>query len=171
MKSTTNKWFKLIWIIPAALVLLLAVVLIAQWLRRLPEVQSFMVDFPGDSHPREGAPVGFPAWLGWQHFLNAFIIVLIIRSGWMVRTNQRPGAYWTRDNTRAIRTSNPPAKISLDLWFHLSLDALWLVNGIAFYVLLFTTGLGSRDRRNTLMGLGCCHGRSRTTKDSTTCGA
>lgn len=99
-----------------------------------------MVDFPGGSHPSEGAPVGFPAWLGWQHFLNAFIIVLIIRSGWTVRTNQRPGAYWTRNNTCAIRTSNPPTKISLGLWFHLSLDALWLVNGIVFYVLIFATG-------------------------------
>jgi thiosulfate reductase cytochrome b subunit len=140
MKSTTNKWFKLIWIIPAALVLLLAVVLLAQCLRQLPGVQAFMADFPGDSHPSAGAPVGFPAWLGWQHFLNALLLVLIIRSGWMVRTNQRPGAYWTRDNKRAIRTRNPPTKISLDLWFHLSLDALWVFNGIIFYVLIFATG-------------------------------
>jgi hypothetical protein len=140
MKSTTNKWFKLIRIIPAVLVLLLAVVLIARWLRRFPEVQSFMADFPGYSPPPKGAPVGFPAWLGWQHFLNAFIMVLIIRSGLMVRMNQRPEAYWTRSNTGAIRTRNPPKKISLDLWFHLSLDAFWLVNGIAFYVVIFATG-------------------------------
>jgi thiosulfate reductase cytochrome b subunit len=137
---TTNRWFKLVWIIPVALVLLLAVVLIAQWLRRLPAVQSFMTDFPGQSHLSAGAPVGFPAWLGWQHFLNTLVIVLIIRSGWMVRTNQRPAAYWTRNNNSVIRTKNPPEKISLDLWFHLFLDALWLVNGIVFYVLIFTTG-------------------------------
>ncbi len=137
---TTNKWFKLVWIIPAALVLLLAVVLFAQWLRRLPEVQSFMTAFPGESHLSAGAPVGFPAWLGWQHFLNTLLLVLIIRSGWMVRTNQRPGAYWTRNNAGAIRTRNPPTKISLDLWFHLYLDALWVLNGIVFYVLIFATG-------------------------------
>jgi thiosulfate reductase cytochrome b subunit len=137
---TTNRWFKLVWIIPVALVLLLAVVLIAQWLRRLPAVQSFMTDFPGKSHLSAGAPVGFPAWLGWQHFLNTLVIVLIIRSGWMVRTNQRPAAYWTRNNNSVIRTRNPPTKISLDLWFHLILDVLWLVNGIVFYVLIFTTG-------------------------------
>ncbi len=136
----TKRWFKLVWIIPAALVLLLAVVRFAQWLRRLPEVQSFMTAFPGESHLSAGAPVGFPAWLGWQHFLNTLLIVLIIRSGWMVRTNQRPGAYWTRNNTGAIRTKNPPAKITLDLWFHLCLDALWVLNGIVFYVLLFATG-------------------------------
>jgi thiosulfate reductase cytochrome b subunit len=103
-------------------------------------VQSFMTDFPGQSHLSAGAPVGFPAWLGWQHFLNTLVIVLIIRSGWMVRTNQRPAAYWTRNNNSVIRTKNPPEKISLDLWFHLFLDALWLVNGIVFYVLIFTTG-------------------------------
>ena len=140
MKSTANRWFKLVWIIPVALVLLLAVVLITQWLRRLPTVQSFMTDFPGASHLSAGAPVGFPAWLGWQHFLNTFIIVLIIRSGWMVRTNQRPAAYWTRNNNSVIRTKNPPEKISLDLWFHLFLDPLWVLNGIVFYVLIFTTG-------------------------------
>ncbi len=140
MKSTTNKWFKFVWIIPVALVLLLAVVLIAQWLRRLPEVQAFMVDFPGASDLPAGAPVGFPAWLGWQHFLNMLIIVLIIRSGWMVRTNQRPAAYWTRNNNSVIRTKNPPKKISLDLWFHLFLEPLWVLNGIVFYVLIFTTG-------------------------------
>ncbi len=135
-----NRWFKLVWIIPAALVLLPAVVLIAQWLRRLPEVQSFMTTFPGESRLPAGAPVGFPAWLGWQHFLNALLILLIIRTGWMVRTNQRPGAYWTRNNTGAIRTKNPPTKITLDLWFHLCLDALWVLNGIVFYVLIFATG-------------------------------
>ena len=137
---TANRWFKLVWIIPVALVLLLAVVLIAQWLRRLPAVQSFMTDFPGESDLSAGAPVGFPAWLGWQHFLNVFIIVLIIRSGWMVRTNQRPGAYWTRNNKSVIRTKNPPTKISLDLWFHLSLDAFWVLNGIVFYALIFIAG-------------------------------
>jgi thiosulfate reductase cytochrome b subunit len=136
----TNRWLKLVWIIPIALILLLAVVLFAQWLRRLPEVQSFMSDFPGESQLPEGAPLGFPAWLGWQHFLNSFFILLIVRSGWMVRTNQRPGAYWTRNNKGLIRTRNAPTKISLDLWFHLCLDALWLVNGILFFVLIFTTG-------------------------------
>ncbi len=137
---TRNRWFKLVWIIPVALVLLLTLVLIAQWLRWIPAVQSFMTEFPGESHLAAGAPVGFPAWLGWQHFLNMLIILLIIRSGWMVRTNQRPGAYWTRNNNSVIRTKNPPEKISLDLWFHLFLEPLWVLNGIVFYVLLFTTG-------------------------------
>jgi thiosulfate reductase cytochrome b subunit len=143
MTSTSLKskrWFPLVWIIPAALLAMLAAVLLAQWLRGLPEMQSFLTDYPGESELAEGAPVGFPAWLGWQHFLNGLLILLIIKSGWQVRTTQRPPAYWTRNNKGLIRTKGTPKKISLDLWFHLSLDALWVLNGLIFYVLLFATG-------------------------------
>ncbi|MHA6694039.1 cytochrome b/b6 domain-containing protein [Homoserinimonas sp. A520] len=143
MASTSlrsKRWFPLVWIIPTALVLLVVAVLFAQWLRGLPEVQSFMTDYPGESHLPDGAPVGFPAWLGWQHFLNVLLIVLIIKSGWQVRTTQRPPAYWTRNNKGLIRTKGAPKKISLDLWFHQSLDVLWVLNGLIFYILLFATG-------------------------------
>ena len=57
-----SRWFSLVWIIPAALVLFALLVLLAQWLRGLPEVQSFLTDYPGESELPEGAPVGFPAW-------------------------------------------------------------------------------------------------------------
>ena len=67
-------------------------------------------------------------------------MVLIARTGWLVRTTQRPTAYWTRINGGLFRTKGDPRKISLDLWFHLTLDVLWVANGLAFVVLLFTTG-------------------------------
>jgi hypothetical protein len=73
-----------------------------------------MTEFGGASHLSAASPVGFPAWLGWQHFLNMLLIVLIIRSGWMLRTNQRPSTYWTRNNNSLIRSKNSPEKISLD---------------------------------------------------------
>lgn len=135
-----NKWLALAWMIPVALLILFGLVLLARWLRELPSVHTFMTDFPGRSAPPAAAPVGLPAWLGWQHFLNAFFIVLIIRTGWQVRTTARPKANWTRNNKGLLRTKNPPTKISLNLWFHLSLDALWVLNGIVFFVLLFVTG-------------------------------
>ncbi|MBX3099588.1 MAG: hypothetical protein KF761_08410 [Salinibacterium sp.] len=135
-----SPWFKLVWVIPAALVVLFLVVLAAQWVRALPAVQSFMTTYSGQSELPAGAPVGFPAWLAWQHFLNFFIMVLIIRAGWQVRTNKRPTARWTRNNTGFFRTKNPPWRISLDLWFHYSLGWLWVINGIVFYVLIFVTG-------------------------------
>ncbi|QDG66717.1 hypothetical protein NIBR502772_11320 [Pseudarthrobacter sp. NIBRBAC000502772] len=136
----TNRWAKLVWLIPLAVVGLILLVLGARYLREVPAVQAFLLEYPGATHLPEGAPVGFPAWLGWQHFFNAFLLVLIVRSGWLVRTNQRPAAQWTRNNTGLIKTKNSPQRISIDLWFHLSLDVIWFVNGIVFAVLLFSSG-------------------------------
>jgi thiosulfate reductase cytochrome b subunit len=127
-------------VVPAALVVLVGLVLLARWLRDVPSVAAFMSDHPGEYALPEGAPVGFPAWLGWQHFLNAFFLLLIVRTGWLVRTTKRPQGHWTRNNTGLLRTRKAPKKISLNLWLHLSLDALWVLNGVVFYVLLFATG-------------------------------
>jgi len=135
-----TKWIKLMWIVPTALGALLAVVLAAKGLRTLPAVQSFMLEYPGTSELPDKAPIGFPAWLAWQHFINFFFIILIIRAGWLFRTSARPPAYWTRNNTGLVRTKNSPTKISLDLWFHLNLGWLWVINGALFYVLIFSTG-------------------------------
>lgn len=135
-----NKRVRLAGAVAIGVLALAAVVLSAQWMRTLPAVQEFLAKYPGHVELPEGAPVGLPAWLGWQHFLNAFFLVLIIRSGWLVRTTVRPKEHWTRNNTGLIRTKGKPAKISLNLWFHLSLDALWVLNGVIFIILLLATG-------------------------------
>ena len=137
---TRNRLTRFAWLVVGLLVLAFVGVLIARWMRELPAVQDFLTSYPGHSELPDGALVGFPAWLAWQHFLNAFFLLLIIRTGWLVRTNQRPAAFWTRNNSGPIRTRNSPKKISLDLWLHLSLDALWVLNGVIFYVLIFATG-------------------------------
>lgn len=116
------------------------IVLIARWLVTLPGVQGFIETYPGTTPLPAAAPVGIPWWLEWQHFLNFFFLVLIVRSGWLVRTTKRPPASWIRNNSGLFRTKNPPRRISLDLWLHLTVDALWFVNGIVFVVLLFSTG-------------------------------
>lgn len=138
--TSEGKRSRLYWAVPAALVAIVLVVLLAKWVTGLSGVRSFMADYPGHSELPAGAPVGFPAWLAWQHFLNAFFLLLIIRTGWQVRTTTRPSGYWTRNNKGIIRTRNAPTKISLELWFHLTLDALWILNGLVFAVLLFATG-------------------------------
>ncbi len=135
-----SQWFKLVWIMPSVLVLGVIVVLAAKGIRDLPAVKSLMTDYPGQSALPNGAPVGFPAWVQWQHFLNAFFILFIVRTGWQIRTTKRPAAFWTRNNTGLIRTKNPPVRIGLHVWLHLSLDALWVLNGLVFYVLVFVTG-------------------------------
>lgn len=135
-----NTWTKYALAAAGAVVVLALIVLAARWLTTLPAVEQFLRDYPGHSALPEGAPVGLPAWMGWQHFLNAFFIVLIIQTGWKVRTVGRPQAHWIRNNKGLIKTRKPPKRISLDLWLHLSLDALWVLNGIIFIVLLFATG-------------------------------
>jgi thiosulfate reductase cytochrome b subunit len=126
--------------LPTAVLALALIVLAARIFSDSPAGQAFLTEFPGQSELPAGAPTGFPAWLNFQHFLNAFFIVLIIRTGWLVRTTTRPAAYWTRKNSGLLRTKKAPTKISIDLWLHLSLDALWALNGVIFIVLLFITG-------------------------------
>ncbi|GAA1700991.1 hypothetical protein GCM10009808_18440 [Microbacterium sediminicola] len=108
-------------------------VLLVRWLLSLSGMQDFLQAFPGEYHLPEGAPVGFPAWLGWQHFFNVFLMVLIIRTGLTVRTEKRPTVFWAPK-------AKPKGKISLTLWFHQALDLLWIINGAVFIVLLFVTG-------------------------------
>lgn len=135
-----SRWFPLVWALPLAAVLLVLGVLGAQWFLRSPSGQDFIAAYPGASAVPEGTPEGFPWWMKWQHALNFFLMVLIIRAGWLLRVQQRPEAYWTRRNTGRFRTKKPPTKMSLYLWLHLLMDALWVPNGILFGVLLFATG-------------------------------
>ncbi|TFD33491.1 hypothetical protein E3T49_03290 [Cryobacterium cryoconiti] len=131
---------RLAWVVPLAIFALAAAVLAAQGIRALPAVQSFLVQFPGTSARPEWAPVGVPAWLAWQHGLNVFFILFIVRSGWQIRTAGRPTMFWTRRNTGLIRTRNAPTRMGINVWLHLALDALWVLNGLLFYGLLFATG-------------------------------
>lgn len=139
-----RRWFPLVWAVPAALALLVVVVLVARALREVPAVADFVATFPGTTELPEGTPVGLPAWLGWQHFLNVFFLVLIVRTGWQIRTETRPPAHWTRRNAAPFRTKGTPKRISLTLWLHLSLDALWILNGLIFIVLIFVSGHWAR---------------------------
>ncbi|MDJ0377438.1 cytochrome b/b6 domain-containing protein [Cryobacterium sp. PH31-L1] len=135
-----NRWLRLAWIVPAVLVAPALVVLAANGVRALPAVESFLLTYPGTSTHLAATPIGVPAWLAWQHGLNAFFILFVIRTGWQVRTTKRPTIFWTRTNTGLVRTKNPPIRITLDLWQHIVFDTLWVINGILFYVLLFVTG-------------------------------
>jgi thiosulfate reductase cytochrome b subunit len=161
------KWFNLLWLIPIGFVVLIVAIAVAKGIRELPGVDAFMKQYPGSSELPGGAPVGFPAWLGWQHFLNLFFMIFIIRSGAQILTDH-PRLYWTRHSTPGkdwFRVQKPvptdplwTAKkdsislpqqvglpglrhsIGLARWWHLGIDTLWLANGIIFYILIFTTG-------------------------------
>ncbi|MGN6325547.1 cytochrome b/b6 domain-containing protein [Pseudolysinimonas sp.] len=145
MSATQNaaprrRWIRLAWIIPVVVVVAAIVVFGAQWLRSLDGVRAFLTTYPGHSALPSWAPIGLPAWLQWQHGLSAFLMLFILRTGWLVRTTRRPDAFFTRRNTGPLRTKGQPIRIGLQLWFHLTLDALWVLNGLVFYVLIFSTG-------------------------------
>lgn len=131
---TALQWAGAGFIAGAGVLFALAMIVFAtRWLVSLDPLRDFLAIYPGEYHLPESAPVGLPAWLGWQHFLNAFFMLLIIRSGLQVRREKRPAAFWTP-------RWNSKRKTSLTIWFHQSLDLLWLVNGLVFLVLLFVTG-------------------------------
>ena len=137
--SPRDRIVALLWLGPIGILFAAAIVLIANVLRDTPAIAAFIEQYRGKTSTIEGAPVGFPVWLQWQHFLNSFLLLLIVRTGWQIRTAGRPPLRWQRRNTGLIRTKNPPTKMSIYSWFHQSLDVLWVANGILFYVLLFTT--------------------------------
>ena len=62
----SSRWFPLVWIVPAVLVVLFLLVLAARGIRASDGGQSFLTAFPGASALPSFAPVGFPAWLAWM---------------------------------------------------------------------------------------------------------
>ena len=96
---------------------------------------DFLAAFPGTTALPDWAPSGQPLWAQWQHWLNAFFIVLIIKTGWTVRVTTRPSAMWQPKGANPRRV-----KMSIELWMHNALDVVWLANGVIFWVLLFVTG-------------------------------
>jgi hypothetical protein len=139
-KSEHGPWFKLVWIVPIILVGVAIIVFAANLFRESAAGVDFLKTYPGRSELPKSAPIGFPAWLEWQHFLSAIFILLIVRTGIQIRTTRRPPAFWTRNNAGLLKTKGQPVRIGLSLWFHLTVDILWILNGIVFYVLLFVTG-------------------------------
>jgi thiosulfate reductase cytochrome b subunit len=163
-----DKWLDLLWLLPIGFVLLIVAVAAAQGLRHLPAVDRFIARYPGTIvSSSDTASTGLPVWVGVTHFLNLLLMVFIIRSGIQILADH-PRLYWTRHSTPGrdwFRFQRPvpqdplwtakqdsvtlPAhvglpglrhSIGLARWWHLGTDVLWLANGLAFYVLLFTTG-------------------------------
>jgi thiosulfate reductase cytochrome b subunit len=143
-ESTRSRWFPLLWAIPVFVVVAVGVVLAVRGIRTTDWMQSFITDFPGQSELPDATPVGFPAWLNWQHGLNAFFMLFILRTGWILHQAKRPDAFWTRKNDGRIRTKGAPVRIGVDLWLHIVIDTLWVLNGVIYWVLLFATGQWKR---------------------------
>lgn len=136
----SSRWRALVWLAPLSAAVLAVAVLAARAFAGSAAGEAFLAAYPGHSAVPTATSAGAPWWLQWQHGMNFFLMILIIRSGWMVHTERRPEAYWTRHNTGRLKTKRPPTRMSLYLWLHLSLDVAWVANGVLFLVLLATTG-------------------------------
>jgi sulfoxide reductase catalytic subunit YedY len=162
-----DKWLNALWLVPIGFAVLAAVVAVCIGLRHMPEVQAFIQRYPG-THAPSGVGPGIPAWTGWAHFFNLFLMMFIIRSGMQILCDH-PRLYFSRNATPGkdewLRLAKPvpddplwtakddsvglPGQlglpgirhsIGLARWWHLGVDVLWLLNGAVFYVLLFATG-------------------------------
>ncbi len=167
-----RRWFNLLWLLPIGLVVLIASVAAAKGLRNMMSVQRFIATYPGTVVPPGAARrPGLPIWVAVQHFFNLFLLIFIIRSGIQILSDH-PRLYWTRHCTPGrdwfrVQKPVPPdalwtAKrdsislpgqvglpgirhsIGLARWWHLGTNTLWLLNGLVFYLLLFSTGQWQR---------------------------
>ncbi len=160
-----RRWINVLWAIPLAVVLLILAIAVAQQLRTMPVVQEFILHYPGDTSSRT-VNSGFPLWLRVLHFSNLFFMMFIIRAGIQILADH-PRLYWRRDSTPGTEwfrfqhevpkdptwTSKDDSvsipkwlgipgirhSVGLARWWHFSFDLLWVINGVIFYVLLFTT--------------------------------
>jgi methionine sulfoxide reductase catalytic subunit len=162
-----DRWLNLLWLAPIGFVLAIVAVAVAQGLRNTAAVESFIARYPGDVLPPHASEnAGVPWWVNLQHFVNLLFMAFIIRSGWQILTDHprlywtrhsRPGGEWVRiahkapddplwtakqdsvDLPRHIGLPGLRHSIGLARWWHLTVDLLWLVNGIIFYALIFAT--------------------------------
>ncbi|MGH3560051.1 MAG: molybdopterin-dependent oxidoreductase, partial [Mycobacterium sp.] len=91
-----DKWFNLLWLIPIGFAGLIAAVAIGKGLRDMPAVEAFIERYPGSDS--SGVIPGMPAWLGWTHFFNLFLMMFIIRSGIQILCDH-PRLYFSRNAT------------------------------------------------------------------------
>ena len=161
-----SKWFNLLWLLPVGFGAARRCRR-RKGSAEHAAVQRFIGAHPGtDLRADRGEYLGLPTWARWQHFFNLFFIIFILRSGLQILSDH-PRLYWTRHCTPGrdwFRIQQPvPAdplwtakqdsislpgqvglpgirhSIGLARWWHLGVNTLWLLNGLAFYVLLFVT--------------------------------
>src|SRR5699024_4528075 len=141
-KKEMSKATKVVLTLLGVAVVAAVVVLVAQWVRSLDPVAEFIATYDGTPTHPDGVEAGIPAWVGWQHFFNFFIMVMVIRSGLLIRNQERPEAYWTPNDGGFFSPNkkNSPQKVSIQQWIHQSFNVLWVANGLLFYILVFASG-------------------------------
>ena len=117
--------------------------------------------------------IDFPFWLRFAHFINLIFITLLIRSGIEILSalpklyfndDAKPGSEWIKFTRRKIPEDKDKLWISLEeeeswpSWialpghknlglgrhWHFFSMIFWFANGVAYYILLFTSGEWTR---------------------------
>ena len=155
----------MLWGFPIAFVLLISGVAVAQALRQFPIVQAFVM-LPQGAGVDGRRQLSFSAVASGAAFLKSVLHALIIRAGIQILADH-PRLYWKRDCTpgtdwfRFQKTMVPVAhpdrqgrfvmipgwlgipgirhSIGVARWWHFSANLLRTFNGVAYYVLLFST--------------------------------
>ena len=161
-----TRWISILWALPLGGALFVLAIALAQSLRELESVKAFIEHYPGIAQATPSVESGFPWWLRLQHFVNMFFMMFIIRAGIQILADH-PRLYWKRDCTPGtdwfrfqhevpmdrIWTAKDDSvtlptwlgipglrhTIGLARWWHFSVNMLWTLNGVLFYVLLFST--------------------------------
>lgn len=161
-----TRWISILWALPLGGALFILMITLAQSLREIESVKAFIEHYPGIAQAAPSVESGFPWWLRLQHFVNMFFMMFIIRAGIQILADH-PRLYWKRDCTPGtdwfrfqhevpmdrVWTSKDDSvtlptwlgipglrhTIGLARWWHLSVNMLWTINGVLFYVLLFST--------------------------------
>ncbi|MGO1880659.1 MAG: cytochrome b/b6 domain-containing protein [Microbacterium gubbeenense] len=140
MTKTRPTWLQAVaslFVVAAIVLVCWCGVFVVRGLLSTDELSAFLTRFPGDAPQLASTPDGIPAFVSWTHFLNAFFLVMIVRTALRVRGEKRAGGLWTSTRVKKRR-------MSLALWAHIAVDVLWLANGVVFVVLLFTSGHWAR---------------------------
>ncbi|MGE5403010.1 MAG: molybdopterin-dependent oxidoreductase [Ignavibacteriales bacterium] len=150
-------------VVVSPLVLLFAAAYIQWGLNGLPVIIPYAEPAPGAAVQ----PFGFPAWLRVTHYINFFLIILLIRSGLQILADHprlywnlhcTPGSEWVRFTPVVVpkdrvwtakqdsRYLSPwiglPGKrhtIGMARHWHFLSILFWVLNGITFIVMLFYT--------------------------------
>ena len=165
-----KRWISSLWLIPFLASATVVAFMVGQELWRLDSVQQFVKFYPGYSNTLI-VHGGFPVWIRLAHVFNLFMLMFIMRSGIQIladhprlylENNSTPGREWFRFQkpvpTDRVWTARDDAvtlpgwfglpgvrhTIGLARWWHFSCDMLWFLNGLIFYVLLFSTGQWER---------------------------
>ncbi|HVU87938.1 MAG TPA: molybdopterin-dependent oxidoreductase [Pirellulales bacterium] len=161
-------WFSVRWPYLVAGVVLALGPVIAAWIYYfafgLPELPAS----PRVVEPYASNPHGFPLWLRASHFINLFLMVLLVRSGLQI-LHDHPRLYWNDHSTPGsdwlrvtpldvprdrVWTAKDDSRylspwiglpgfrhtIGLARHWHFLCAAFWLANGLIFVGLLFGTG-------------------------------